>query len=308
MSVGKKRYGIVDVPVLRRIGQLPQRQRGGALAVYVALAVHADDETGECWPGMATIADLANVDVRSAKRIMPVLVAVGLVAITERRKESGEHDSNSYFLPYRVGGDADDTTQAVRGGRRRHQGSDADVQEVVTPTSPKQTNEQTNEQTKKREPDSDEPEDDFRLQGTPKTKPQDSAFTDFIAKWNAIEGIRPCRVTDRRTKTFNARSKDRYWRDTLPEALRRISSSSFLRGENDRGWKANIDWFLRADTLTNIMEGKYDDRATTPGTSQGGRSVGGVRPESPARHRERDYSGIEILGADPDEAAASPDR
>jgi len=36
-----------------------------------------------------------------------------------------------------------------------------------------------------------------------------------------------------------------------------IPDSPFLLGENDRGWRADIDWFLRPDSVTRILEGKY---------------------------------------------------
>ena len=46
----------------------------------------------------------------------------------------------------------------------------------------------------------------------------------------------------------------------MPAALDRVRSSSFCRGQNDRGWRADLDWFLRPDTVTKLLEGKYEDR------------------------------------------------
>lgn len=45
------------------------------------------------------------------------------------------------------------------------------------------------------------------------------------------------------------------------EVFARIRNSPFLTGQNDRGWKANFDWFLRPDTVTKILEGQYDGHA-----------------------------------------------
>lgn len=42
--------------------------------------------------------------------------------------------------------------------------------------------------------------------------------------------------------------------------ITRISASSFCRGRNDRGWKANIDFLCRPDTASKALEGQYDDR------------------------------------------------
>lgn len=43
------------------------------------------------------------------------------------------------------------------------------------------------------------------------------------------------------------------------EIIRRISASSFCRGANDRGWRADPDWLLRPGTAAKVLEGKYDD-------------------------------------------------
>lgn len=45
-------------------------------------------------------------------------------------------------------------------------------------------------------------------------------------------------------------------------ALAKIRGSPFLRGENDRGWRASLDFMLRQSSFTKIMEGAYDRPAT----------------------------------------------
>lgn len=45
----------------------------------------------------------------------------------------------------------------------------------------------------------------------------------------------------------------------------RAAASPFLNGNNDRAWTADIDWFLRPESITRLMEGKYDER---PGKKQ----------------------------------------
>ena len=66
-----------------------------------------------------------------------------------------------------------------------------------------------------------------------------------------------CRVTDKRKTAIKARWRDQYWRDNWQAALELGSTRSFLLGDNDRGWKIDIDFFLQPDTVTKIMEGKY---------------------------------------------------
>lgn len=43
------------------------------------------------------------------------------------------------------------------------------------------------------------------------------------------------------------------------EVIQRINSSPFLKGQNDRGWRASPDWLLQPDTAARVLEGKYDN-------------------------------------------------
>lgn len=37
-----------------------------------------------------------------------------------------------------------------------------------------------------------------------------------------------------------------------------VKTSNFLNGDNDRGWKADFDFFLQEKSFTKVMEGSYD--------------------------------------------------
>lgn len=47
------------------------------------------------------------------------------------------------------------------------------------------------------------------------------------------------------------------------EALAKIRGSPFCRGENDRGWSANIDFMLAETSFLKLLEGNYDGRLRT---------------------------------------------
>ena len=38
----------------------------------------------------------------------------------------------------------------------------------------------------------------------------------------------------------------------------RASQSSFLKGNNDRNWKATFDWFLAIENMNKIIEGNFN--------------------------------------------------
>lgn len=47
-------------------------------------------------------------------------------------------------------------------------------------------------------------------------------------------------------------------------AMSRIRGSPFLRGENPRGWKADLDFVLQKKSFTRLMEGSYERPDTKP--------------------------------------------
>lgn len=65
-------------------------------------------------------------------------------------------------------------------------------------------------------------------------------------------------ITEVRKKNILQLLKKYDW-DTIIECFDRAHSSSFMRGENNRGWKAYFDFFFKSDNFVNILEGKYDD-------------------------------------------------
>lgn len=81
--------------------------------------------------------------------------------------------------------------------------------------------------------------------------------------WNAMaipHGLHQCgAISDGRKRHIKERLSDPVWKSSFPEAIERLGQIRWIRGENAKKWKAGIDWFLRPDTLTKIMEGTYDD-------------------------------------------------
>ena len=96
---------------------------------------------------------------------------------------------------------------------------------------------------------------------------------DFVKVWNESRFV-PCRkLTPKRKTALRARLAEPDWHENWQQALTQAGRSSFLRGNNDRGWKADINWFLKPDSVNQILEGKYDDRAASAGQSSPARLV-----------------------------------
>ena len=87
----------------------------------------------------------------------------------------------------------------------------------------------------------------------------------FVEAWNAT-GLVQCRsLTEKRRAALRARLTDDDWRTSWREALDLAAESSFCRGE--KGWRANVDWFLKSDTVTQLCEGKFTDSTSRKGES-----------------------------------------
>jgi len=85
-----------------------------------------------------------------------------------------------------------------------------------------------------------------------------------VQKWNS-HGELPAvlSVSRMRLVILQARRVEPFFSQHWEAAIERICKSDFCLGQNDRGWKADFDWFLKPDNVARVMEGKYDNRAAT---------------------------------------------
>lgn len=50
---------------------------------------------------------------------------------------------------------------------------------------------------------------------------------------------------------------------------RKVAASPHLRGENDREWRADLDWVLKPENVSKIQEGRYERRSSVSETYAG---------------------------------------
>ncbi len=97
-----------------------------------------------------------------------------------------------------------------------------------------------------------------------------------LQAWNAMAGahdLAGCsKMTGKRLRSCQARLRDDGL-GAIQRAIARIPTSQFLLGQTGN-WSASIDWLLKPDSVTQILEGKYDDR-----TSQTNRTTGSASPD-----------------------------
>lgn len=75
------------------------------------------------------------------------------------------------------------------------------------------------------------------------------------------------KLTDPRKKSFRSRFKDCKTMDDVKElydtVIKKIKSSPFLQGDNNRGWSCDFDWILKPTNWQKVLEGNYDNRGSS---------------------------------------------
>lgn len=218
-----------------------------AKVIYGVLALHARAE-GYCWIGQDTLAEKIGLDISTVKRRIRELLKAEWLHCDRR----GQGMTNVYYFPMPKAFErvlpAPTTGQACppEGGT----GAPSEGAQVPLPYS-----EDTKLKTRKED-----------------THGEVAAVVDF---WNSHSELPKVRsVGGKRRKAVNARLKDDFFAANWREAIAKILASDFCMGKGDKGWQADFDWFTRPDTVTRLMEGRYDNRgkrrAGDAGTLKGG--------------------------------------
>ena len=99
----------------------------------------------------------------------------------------------------------------------------------------------------------------------------------FVKAWNGQAGLVKVQgetLTQTRRAILRQRLRSEGWRDQCREAIAKFPLAQWPEGSD--GWRPTIEWFLRADTVTRILEGEYD------------RAIAGERSGPPAQLNVRE--------------------
>lgn len=81
----------------------------------------------------------------------------------------------------------------------------------------------------------------------------------FITVWNSYPRFCRCeRIANGRLREFQRRVKEPYFCQNWRKALEHAHNLAFCCGQHEGGWRATVDWFLRPDTVSKLLEGTYD--------------------------------------------------
>ncbi len=85
-------------------------------------------------------------------------------------------------------------------------------------------------------------------------------YQDIVNAYNEIcGGVLPkvVKLTPDRRQKIKSRFDDGFNAEDFKTAFKAAVKSPFLKGEGDRKWKANFDFFIQKDKLQKIIEGAY---------------------------------------------------
>ena len=131
----------------------------------------------------------------------------------------------------------------------------------------------------------------------PPTRP-----AEFANIWNRNRGplARVIEFTDSRRKKVQTRMNQGISLEQFERAVEMCALTPFLRGDNDRGWKADFDWLIENDkNLLRVLEGKFDGSSRRSHESTRGAAVGRVeRGLAAVRRAAAEQFGIDCVDFD----------
>ncbi len=209
---------------------LPDSQK----IVLLALADSANDE-GHCWPGMKSLVAKTSKTDRTIQAMIKELCDAGHLT---RREVPGKGCN------YTVHPRTDFAPKPV------HPRSDC-----ATPPKPVRDTPETV---------SGKPSKNHQEPPLVKSSASDDqplTIEEVVEDWNAMAvqvDLPVCRkITLARRRAFKARQREYPDMADWQRAFMCIRNTPWMHGENDRGWKADIDFLLQAKSFTKLSEEAY---------------------------------------------------
>lgn len=169
-------------------------------------------------------------------------------------------------LPSMVGCETD---AARRKRSSRQKQMDVQICDNVTPMSHLCHTEIEKSKSKSKEIEVDiETESEKRERAEVETVSKDTVCSTDVERimtaWNSlgINALRYIKPGTNRRAMLKAILEE-YGMDSILEAIGNISRSSFLRGQNSRGWMITFDWFIKPNNFLKVLEGNYKDKVSS---------------------------------------------
>lgn len=246
-GVMEQGYGITPKSVMQ-----DKRLTIEAKAIYAYIASYAGTGT-TAFPGKRKIADDLNISEERLYTHRKQLIKYGYITVTQERGPGGTLGKTVYTLePIAIERPDTETprtenpsTEEPRTGKPRTE-------------NPSHNNNSSNNNTSNN-----------NRKKSNREKPSPTAIVDLF---NEIckSYSKVTKVSNSRKTAINARLND-YSLEEIRKAFEMMEASDFLKGTNERGWKANFDWAMKDANMAKILDGNYANKNKT--TTQTGKST-----------------------------------
>ncbi len=201
--------------------------------VLLCLADFANDR-GECWPAVDTIAGKCSCSDRTVQKAIKSLKDMGCLTI-----EDAPGKTHRFIINPRISFTPEKSSPPkirANGVKNIHHRGEA--------RSPKPS-------LNRKEP------------SKVKSSAGDDAISpkEILEEWNDLAATcglaKAGKLTGARLRQAQARLREYPELESWQRAFRHIRETPFLRGENDRGWRCDIDFLLQAKSFTKLTEESY---------------------------------------------------
>lgn len=210
--------------------------------VLLALADCANDE-GSCWPSMKTLADKCSKSDRTVQTAIKSLVSKGHLS----RSETPGKGCHYYVHPAFP---KSDKHTPERTSPRKN------FAPKPFPATPERNDADPRSGFGQTVKNHQEPSEVKSAASADRLTPKD-----ILESWNELAAAcdlpKAEKMTGGRLRQAQARLREYPEIETWKRAFRHIHDTPFLRGENDRGWRADLDFLLQAKSFTRLIEGTY---------------------------------------------------
>lgn len=82
------------------------------------------------------------------------------------------------------------------------------------------------------------------------------SYETMVSLWNSLGLTKIQGINNARKTMLNARFKE-YGQDSFDKCIENIKNSSFLRGQNKKGWTITFDWLIKPNNYVKVFENTY---------------------------------------------------
>ena len=93
------------------------------------------------------------------------------------------------------------------------------------------------------------------------------SYETMVSLWNSLGLTKIQGINNARKTMLNARLKE-YGQDSFDKCIENIKNSSFLRGQNKKGWTITFDWLIKPNNYVKVFENTYADKMNNENSIQ----------------------------------------